>query len=125
MTSGTPFDKIAVFTPDARTVAGQRPHRLAVARPRLHVEIDERLEDGVVSDAEVVQRVSPVVGRATAEIVRAAVPPVRLLEALAIDAGDGRHPVDEVAVLGQAQHFAVVENQRAQNQILPSSALGP
>jgi hypothetical protein len=53
------------------------------------------------------------------------VPPVRLLEALAIDADDFGHPVDEGGVLGQAQHFAVVENQRAQDQILPSSALGP
>ena len=79
----------------------------------------------MVRDAEVVERVSPVVGRATAEIVGAAVPPVRLLEALAIDASPGGHAVDEVVVLGQAQHFAVVENQRAQSQILPSSALGP
>jgi hypothetical protein len=72
-----------------------------------------------------VERVSPVVGRATAEIVGAPVPPVRLLEALAADAGRGGHPVDEVVVLGQAQHFAVIENQGVQNQILPSSALGP
>jgi hypothetical protein len=52
-------------------------------------------------------------------------PPVRRFETLAIDAGDCRHPVDDLVVLGQAQDLAVVENQRAQNQILPSSALGP
>jgi hypothetical protein len=48
-----------------------------------------------------------------------------VFEPLAIDASDGCHPVDERVVLRQAQHFAVVEYQRAQNQILPSSALGP
>jgi hypothetical protein len=52
-------------------------------------------------------------------------PPVRLLEPRPVDASERAHAVDEFTGLRQAQYFTVVENQGAQNQILPSSALGP